>query len=979
MSIQQITESDYEKLARSFAINPDKWVIILGNHISYGILNQQTDEYINRNELIVKMAKKAISNDELNPYDREQIFKAAENKDFCKMETVLFGDIWDAALFVDSYRMKKLERRNELCQKLIKTEQVNVELAKIKLPEDYAHLEKVNLLGLLKIFKGIILTTCQDETIEAFMEYEKSMLIDSSNVCTPYSLLTLPKWKRRLNNLLGNDEMETKALIGVEEFPILIKLYGSCDKPNRMLLSEWDFEAHYPLVENLDDESNQLDTVKILKKIFRNRHLLFIGFDKIDNVELKEMTAFQIPIASGIQKLLDRTENKSLFRFYLPGIESTKINKFISDISELVEKYKAEKYSKRDNSLKTKEKMQIDQVENYFYELYTRRPKEGISSGEKEILRRILDVESEETWNAAEVGSLAMLADNLADFYDLKDVLNYNLTSGANLNKGKIIRNAIIQDLDKESLELLFTLYKYGNGFPSGFLTLLAKNDSELYKLKSAAIRLENSGVCTKGQQRKYIHKRMKYADIVMLTAGTESLLDQDVFQGEMEDIDRQINDSYFFLWDNFTNEYEKDYWALYDSTVKTKLERLCKKLFNVFTEKSEGYSHYRALLQTEMPQILKVIDYLDNDPAWKASVIYCLFLENEVVRETDITQIDVNTILQNLAAKIEEEMKKVHNGEIEGLILGKVKLKLIESFMGCQSRDDYVQKKALSNCFQAIRELYKLSIGKTNKEEYFKLRIEGLFLLIKIYGRRSTIKELARCHARKSECPNQMILLDRMKQVLIIVEKILNQKNEISKFYTSEIMAKYHFYMGEYFFKKSQYLWENIQYGADIDDNDRNEMDKCYVHAEDFYNKALDYYKKYPEWYCIERAHAERSIGDTLCQKEKSGNGENKTIIEKCFLYLYDAYRLYRKSTNLHGIADILQSMGNAQHYNRFYIKDEIHKRSSICFYNAAMEIYQYFGDEWNVNIVNCFRKGVLEARKSGNIDILFEKSKGL
>ena len=171
MSIQQITESDYEKLARSFAINPDKWVIILGNHISYGILNQQTDEYINRNELIVKMAKKAISNDELNPYDREQIFKAAENKDFCKMETVLFGDIWDAALFVDSYRMKKLERRNELCQKLIKTEQVNVELAKIKLPEDYAHLEKVNLLGLLKIFKGIILTTCQDETIEAFMEY----------------------------------------------------------------------------------------------------------------------------------------------------------------------------------------------------------------------------------------------------------------------------------------------------------------------------------------------------------------------------------------------------------------------------------------------------------------------------------------------------------------------------------------------------------------------------------------------------------------------------------------------------------------------------------------------------------------------------------------------------------------------------------------------------------------------------------------
>src|SRR5699024_9985332 len=121
----------------------------------------------------------------------------------------------------------------------------------------------------------------------------------------------------------------------------------------------------------------------------------------------------------------------------------------------------------RDNSLKTKEKMQIDQVENYFYELYTRRPKEGISSGEKEILRRILDVESEETWNAAEVGSLAMLADNLADFYDLKDVLNYNLTSGANLNKGNIIRNAIIQDLDKESLELLFTLYKYGNGFPS--------------------------------------------------------------------------------------------------------------------------------------------------------------------------------------------------------------------------------------------------------------------------------------------------------------------------------------------------------------------------------------------------------------------------------------------------------------------------------------------------------------------------------
>ena len=42
-------------------------------------------------------------------------------------------------------------------------------------------------------------------------------------------------------------------------------------------------------------------------------------------------------------------------------------------------------------------------------------------------------------------------------------------------------------------------------------------------------------------------------------------------------------------------------------------------------------------------------------------------------------------------------------------------------------------------------------------------------------------------------------------------------------------------------------------------------------------------------------------------------------------------------------------------------------------------MEIYQYFGDEWNMNVVNCFREGVFEARNSGNIDILFEKSKDL
>lgn len=96
--------------------------------------------------------------------------------------------------------------------------------------------------------------------------------------------------------------------------------------------------------------------------------------------------------------------------------------------------------------------------------------------------------------------------------------------------------------------------------------------------------------------------------------------------------------------------------------------------------------------------------------------------------------------------------------------------------------------------------------------------------------------------------------------------------------------------------------------------------------------------------------------------------------ISAECFENLYAAFKIYRLNTNLHGIADVLQSMGNTQSYGEFSVKIEKDKRSSFCFYNASKELYQFLGDEWSISVLGKFLKGTksTERKRSRRADCL-------
>ena len=87
--------------------------------------------------------------------------------------------------------------------------------------------------------------------------------------------------------------------------------------------------------------------------------------------------------------------------------------------------------------------------------------------------------------------------------------------------------------------------------------------------------------------------------------------------------------------------------------------------------------------------------------------------------------------------------------------------------------------------------------------------------------------------------------------------------------------------------------------------------------------------------------------------------------IPSKCFENLYDAFKIYRLNTNLRGIADVLQSMGNTESYKEFKVDVEKNKRSSFCFYNASKELYDFLGDEWSFNVVEKFSEGAKKERE--------------
>lgn len=958
-AIIRITKDNLQSLAGDIVGNPKEWVLILGENISFCMKEAKGCAVDARQRFRTKMVRKVIRDNRLNPYDTDKMYEAVQNKDKRQMETLLFGNVWDGASFADRYREMRLERRERLAEKLPSVDRMNVEFAKWNVN----HSLQDDSFRLINLLNSIILTTCQDETAEAVLEYERAMPIDGLNVCTPYSMLTSPKWQRRLNSCLG-----TGVLPACEDnnTPVLVKLYGRRSNPKRMLLSEWDFDAYYP--PDYECEMNEPYTMSFLETVFCSKNLLFIGVNEAEGNKTGE--GCDLDMAPGIVKLLEKTKKSGKSRFALVEDERSAFLNLLSALEAKVKTLFGRTAAREEQPGEAEPKeLDIKTAEQYFWELYTRRPGHKISLSEKQVLKeQILGKDGRQLWGVFEVETLAIVANKLADFYDLKEVLDEeweagNQAGGPADNFASVPMRIIEKSLNKSSAVLFRALLIYGGGFPSGFLELIScdgDSDGDKEDVKRSAIRLVNNGLCSKGQQRKNIHKRMKYADSIMRTAGNNRIPDRATFKSDMEEVDRQVNDSYLYLTEIFTKT-NRDLWKEYEDEALDGLGAMCDRLMQILEQKSRGYSHYRSLLETEIPLILGIVPKLKKSSAWKTDFVYCLFKESRLVKKELRENGDVNRLLNSLMEQLCADYENRHIDE-ERFYRCKAKNLISQSIVWSQSGSDRFQKKALRNCRKALFWLKNLK-GHAGIDRDFLLKVNIYFLCAKIYGRRSTIRELKRCANGEATCPTQWELMLKMKENLDEIKQQTDMYNDSHPLSYNGIKARLDYLYGEYFFKMSQYHKENRQYGAPSPDCEGRETESCYTQAKNYYDDAFDFYNRYPELYSLEAADVHRSIGDYYCQKAKSdsmfGGGSALEISAECFENLYAAFKIYRLNTNLHGIADVLQSMGNTQSYGEFNVKIEKNKRSSFCFYNASKELYQFLGDEWSISVLGKFLKG--------------------
>lgn len=978
--------TDAAVLARELTENPNSWIPVLGNGISFDIFGNP-NSISKRHRQIQRLAGKATLESDTRSQNITELFLAAQDNDFDRLEQILFGDCWDESTFLDASQHKQIRFRKEFAEGLMKTEEINIELTKrqVPSPDGSFRYNRVDLTPILTLFPHLLLTTCQDETIEAFMEYQKSLPI-SQNVCTPDAFLTSPKWERRLDALLTPGHLFRTGNAGT--CPVLLKLRGSCRKPCQMLFSERDFKAYYS-----DTALNPL--AAFLKKLFRQKNLLIIGMetrDRYGNPDFPEsLTALWK--ASGGQAR----------RYYLPAADADEISRFLQALFQEFQRLqafspfpgtnhdtiipmgsaKAADSSPSNSSIPSNDLTTVvyenhpdalpfdPNPEHTFWSSYIRRPRTGIPQKEKEYLyRKILKTADPASvpnyWNQENLKLLAMAANNLADFYDLEKMLGKFLPREQALTPDTVtlaLKNMIESRLSKESKLLYCLLSRYGGGFPSGFLELLAENEGDLRIQKKAAIQLSNSGICIKGQQRKNIHSRMHYADNLMLTAKTGLEQQKLTLKNTLQNINRQISDSYFYVSEDFPDPQPN---VVSIGKTEYMFSLIFQKLTAILKCKSEGYTHFRSLLETEMPAILHIILSLSSkNYPWIPQLIYYLFQESRMVPHIgsgNPGEISLKEQLKRLLSQTDQQP----NYQQTDPRLHKIMIYLALSILESQSRDDRTQEAALDYCEKAKALLFELSEDSRNPEEFFNLKLQIYFSIIRIYGRRSSIKEVERCAKKSPEAPQQKQMLKNMNEYLNAVKTLIRKHKTPFQDYEEEAEAQLAQLTGDYHFKMSQYRWENRKYRPAADTNrpvSRTVEDESYKNALKAYRKALGYYNKYPHRFELQKADVLRSMADVHCQDSKSrecpeNNKESKMLLDDCCRLLFQAYEIYRKHTNLHGIADVLQSMGNTETYQTFHPDAEEYKRSTLCFYKTSSELYRSLGDDWSQYIVDAFWK---------------------
>lgn len=109
------------------------------------------------------------------------------------------------------------------------------------------------------------------------------------------------------------------------------------------------------------------------------------------------------------------------------------------------------------------------------------------------------------------------------------------------------------------------------------------------------------------------------------------------------------------------------------------------------------------------------------------------------------------------------------------------------------------------------------------------------------------------------------------------------------------------------------------------------------------------------------------RKIADLYYRRAKSeGKIETK---KQCYEYLAEAYKLYRSNADLWGIANVLQSMGNAETIKKRGENSQSEEackengentRSMKSFYDTSIGLYDMLGDPWSSAVAKKFKEDI-------------------
>lgn len=958
------------KIAESVKKDSFNWVLVLGSGISWDGMKAADEEFADQ---ILQLQRGAADQGGM----RERVCKAVQERNHDAVMTALYGDIWNGVNFLRIEEEEQKRRRERYAAKFAVRNHINLECY-----------TKLDMRALIRTFQGIILTTCQDEIIEAFLEDELCMTV-KNQIYTPYTLATLPHWKKRL-----------------ERSRALIKLHGTCTEPCRMLLSKRDMNMYYP------EKEKPLHTVEALDWIFQNKNLLFLDMDLEDGRPEGKRTP---ALAPGIRRLLEKdiTAHKNNAdvpqRYIILEKEEEKTDRELYEklhirtincqadgtsrlIGSLTQQIRPglgenihdkcameERAGREDTEILTKE-----EAEEIFWDNYNRRPRHHISKREMHILEmHILEVHMLGNRNLADrtryskknIEKLAMAANNYAEFNDLwkaMDMAGKDRDGGTiPMDKGQLIDKILNERIDDRSRQLHRILEFYGQGFPMGFLNLLSEKEEELEAWKRAGIQLTNSGIYIQRNDRKKIYEQVEYADQLVQYAGRNPY--KEAFRNRLREKEQQVADSYFYpIADGIIKPGSGQ------EDVRKVYENMYGRMVDILRDKSKGYIHLRSLLETELPTIIEKNNRLNGEEEQQdgerrqkqAELLYYLLRECPIQPKDSAGFLKmVRELGQKIAAGNHDEA----NALCSRLMLYQVQVIVIsqQQETGEEKNHEKKQKEALELCNAALKLIHEYEKIHQDRKELipktvFMQQMQLYLLKSRVYGKLASIKEIERCNYRgeKDEnyeniCEAQKKYLGQMESVIRMAARCKKGREDMTKSFYKSLQAEIEYLRGEHYFKLSQFYEENKKYPYKKGDpRSRHRERKNFKVSAEYYGRALEFYQKYPGQYKLQAAGVMRSIADLYCRKKQSSVCRDKQeCTDQFYKYIQDAYMYYRSYNNLHGIADVLQSMGEMEEYGEAQEKEQ---KSGICFYSASARLYRELGDEWSYYVVSAFLEGV-------------------